>query len=341
VILATIISASLTGAGVVRVEPREVSWDLLQQEFDLRWVRPEHPGKGPNLVREVETLLQERFELRDDGRALTSFGDLAAAAADHPGRGRREWLDGLSKQDRELFDRRGKIFRELLCDDRLWDGWDPGDDDERDGFYHRSAWKAGGKLESPWKDLKEEAVFEQVAVFVHADLLAFKQAENDYRPYAQDVGANYDEIYPLEGSYLRGNAPDGTPFARTRIYWRADLPFPFDDYECELNLLNRVDSEGRLITDVYSTSADFHFMAGRDVFFPVEDSHGDWTGTLVVRVSGLDLAGVPDGGTHHRRGLRGSLGNIKRRAEPLFAARGSREVVAAGTVPAFELIGNR
>ena len=340
-ILAAVLTLTLGGAEVVRVAPSPLEWNELQREFDLRWLLPEHPGEGPDLLAEMESLLAERFELRDDGRVLRSFGDLAAAAGELKGGERAGWLERLSKKNRELFGRRGEAFRQLLLDDRLRDRWDPGSDHERDGFLHRPAWKAGKKLPAPWKDIGKRPTFEQVAVLFRADLTAFKQAESDYRPYKKNVGSRYLAIYPLRNGHFRGEDPEERPFAVSRIYWKADLPFPFGTYECELNVLNRVDDRGRMVSDVYSTSEDFHWMAGRDVFLPVEDSGGEWVGTLVVRSSGFDLDGVPDSGAHRRKALRESLGNIKRRAEPRFAARGSRDIVAAGTVPEFELTGNR
>lgn len=43
------------------------------------------------------------------------------------------------------------------------------------------------------------------------------------------------------------------------------------------------DDDGHLVTDIYSTSENSYWMAGRDVFVPVTTSAGEFVGMLVAR----------------------------------------------------------
>ena len=126
-----------------------------------------------------------------------------------------------------------------------------------------------------------------------------------------------------------------------RLGFRCNLPFPFSGYTCDLRVLNRLDGDGHLVTDIYSKSKDFHWMAGRDVFIPVRTSDGRWVATLAVRLFGFDLDGVPDRDGHRRAALRGSLGNLKRDAEASFAARNEPPRTVEGALPPFVVHGLR
>ena len=110
------------------------------------------------------------------------------------------------------------------------------------------------------------------------------------------------------------------PFSTLRISFRCDLPFPFSDYTTRLGILNRFDAANVLSTHIYSTSNDFYWLAGRDVFLPVTTSEGDWVAFLLVRHFGFDLDGVPDRSGHRREALRSSVGNLRRNAERLYRA---------------------
>jgi hypothetical protein len=156
---------------------------------------------------------------------------------------------------------------------------------------------------------------------VVADLNTIKAVENDYRVYPTNVGADYEHIYPVDGSYFIGRDPANVPFSTLRLSFECDIPFPFSTYETMLHILNRFDEQGVLYTDIYSKSDDFHWLAGRDVFLPVLDSAGDWVCFLAVRHFGFDMDGVPDGADNRREAIRSSLGNLKRNAESQFSER--------------------
>jgi hypothetical protein len=332
------------------VEPRTLSWEEVSPAyFDFAWQVPEkRRARGRDLVAELRALLARRFELSSQDTDLPpcrSFGDVAAALRDLDDARRRVWLDRAAREAPELFGPstvQGVCLRELFLDDELGgSGWDPDDDSSADGLYLIEPWRLGEEG-GRWTDLGEPLV-EQGAALVWSDLATFKAIENDYVRYHDHVGARYEAIRPVAGSHGRGLDAEGRAFSVLSVYSRADLPFPFTDYECSVHFLNRVASTGDVVTDVYSTSGDFHWIAGRDVFLDVVDSAGRHVATLAIRLYGFDLDGVPDGSSHRRAALRGSLGNLKRDAERRYRELGlDRAPLALArppAVPEFRAVG--
>lgn len=339
-LLACLALVALAAAEEFEVAPRELAWDEVDaRAFELRRRLPAPPPGAPDLLPRLEELLALRFgSATEDGP--TCFGDLArelAAVAPEARRAHLERaLEGASGVPAEL----REAFAQLLLDDRLRSRrWDPDDDHARDGVLHGPGFElrdAG----PPWSDVGKRLRLEQGAVFLRADVAAFKEVENDYRPYLEHRKNDYEWIRPVEGHHFRGSDPEGRPFAVSRIVLRADLPFPFGGYDCDLHILNRTDGAGRLVADVYSTSPDFHWLAGRDVFLHVAAADGEPVGTLVLRTHGFDLDGVPDRPKHRRAALRSGLCSLKLRAEALQAERRA-EWAAPGRVPPFRVLGRR
>jgi hypothetical protein len=56
---------------------------------------------------------------------------------------------------------------------------------------------------------------------------------------------------------------------------------------------------------------------------------------MVVRLSGFDLTGVPDGDDNRKAGTRGSLGSVRKRAEAQFASSGGVPRTIEGALPPF------
>ena len=325
------VAASLFSAPDFEVTPRPLAGkELDKKTFDVAWCLPEtRRASGAGLLEELESLLARRFEI-PTGEAgappLRNVGDLIAAAWARDANSREKWLEARLASEPSLARRGGEALRQLLLDDLLFgDDWDPEEDEKRDGLLIGEAWDLAAEG-APWKNLDVDADAEQGAVLVRADLAAWKEAESDYRAYPDRVGADYEAIYPIDGTLRTGVDSEGRPFSTLRVYFRCDLPFPFTDYACSLRILNRTDGCGRFVTDIYSTSRDFHWLAGRDVYLPLERSDGTWIGTLVVRAYGFDLDGVPDGGKHRRTALRSSLGSLRQEAETIFQRRGSKRV---------------
>jgi hypothetical protein len=325
----------------LRLEPREIEWSELGEVFDLSRRLPDpRRAEGRDLLAEMERLAALRFEARDpEGAVYRTVGDLALAA--RAAKDQDAWLTAVLDSAPKLAADWGAGLRQLLRDGALQEAdWDPGDDEPRDGLLLAEAWDLS--LEGgAFNGLPNRPLAQQGAVLMHADLASIKAAENDYRRYPDDPGANYEEIYPLAGTHVRGVDPAGRAFAALAIRFRSDLPLWYGDYRCDLRLLNVIDPAGRLACHIYSTSDDFHWLAGRDVFLPLDASDGARAAYLVVRQYGFDLDGVPDDEANVREALRGSLGALKRRAERLAGTRGATADRGPARVPDFPVRGRR
>lgn len=308
-------------AGEFEVAPTELPWeDLSPEVFDRRWVLPERPrAKGRDFLNAMRSLLQLRFEIEwEDGSSYRCFGDLVAASHRLSPEARDRWYEALDRAAPRLVADHGGVMTQLLFDDHLSSGrWKPSKNHKRDGLLVAESWNMKGEG-APWDAVRVRPVMEQAAAILHADLASIKAVENDYRAYPNNVGADYEEIYPIASSYFIGSDPARRPFSALTIRFRCDLPFPFSDYTTRLGILNTFDGAGVLHTDIYSTSEDFYWLAGRDVFLPVSDSEGEWVAFLLVRHFGFDLDGVPDGPSNRREALRTSMGNLKRNSERLY-----------------------
>ncbi len=303
------------------VSAERLAWsELSPKVFDRRWTLPApRTVPGRDLLVEMQNLLSLRFDAEGaNGTRYRCFGDLVRASRDLAVDERRSWYAELERAAPELCSDWGAGLTELLFDHRLRsERWRPSKDYNADGFLIADSWDMRGEG-APWSDLDVEPLTEQCATLMRADLASIKAAENDYRVYLDNIGTNYDEIFPVDGSYFVGDDPGGRPFSTLTIRFRSDLPFPFSSYSTRLAILNRFDGAGVLHTDIYSTSSDFQWLAGRDVFLPVATSDGEWIAFLLVRHFGFDLDGVPDGPNNRDEAIRCSLGNLKRNAERLF-----------------------
>ena len=315
--------------------PRAVTWEQLEASFfDPGWTLPPAAPAGEDLEADLRAMLAADLDLevpRDlrgpaGPERLATFGDLAAFVGAVERGDRGEALEDLFAGDRSVRDRWGRLATQLLDDSRLLgDRWDPDRDRDDDGLVLGDGWDLPRDA-APWDGVGVTPTAEQGAVLVRADLTAFKEVENDYSVYDDDVGAGYESIGPVRGSLVTATDPDGLPVAAYRVAFEQDLPWPFGGYDCDLRVRNRLNAAGELEADIYATSSDFHWIAGRDRFLPVTTSAGDPVGHLVVRVYGFDLDGVPDGRKHRKAALRGSLGNLKRKAEARYAEAGPRDV---------------
>lgn len=221
--------------------------------------------------------------------------------------------------------------------------WDPAKDSDADGILLVAPFRGDLERKEPWTKVDGgRPMLQQGAALFHADLDCIKDAENDYSAYPKNVGASYEAVHGVRGSYFRGKDPAGRPFAASRMFFEQDLPFPYSSYTCDLRIVNRIGADGNLVCDIWSPSKDFDFMAGQDVFLPVRDAAGAFVALCCVRVFGFDLDGVPDGEDDVRAALRSSLGNLKRRADRAFAAHveaGGKPRTIAGSIPPFVVRG--
>lgn len=322
------------------IEPRRASWEEAARQFDPAWIVPRG---GRDLVLELERLAAWSCDARPGDDALArarSLGDLAELLAPlaRDARGTDRLLARLERERPELWDALGRVLGELVRESWFQgNDWDPDRDRKDDGFLigdPRDLAEEGG---TPLARGPGSRRLVQVATLIRADLVAIKEAENDFRTWPARPGARYEWIRPEPDSYLRGDDGPFGPWASLRVDFRTDLPFPFSHYDVDLRMLHRLDERGRLESHVAATGEDFHWLAGHDVHLPLSTSDGRFAGLLCVRVFGTDLDGVPDRTSHHEEGARQGLGGLKREAERRWRARGQREAVASGSVPAFQV----
>jgi len=318
--------APLAGTEDFELEPRTVTWKEACEQFDPRWILPEAAPGGRDLRARMRALLALTYE---DGGKQRRLGDLVVEIRAVPRLERRHWIVALDERAPGLVAEHREEVHQLLLDEYLYSPkWKVSKDHPRDGLLVGERWSLDDSAPAPWAEL--EPTFEQVALLYNADLAAIKAAENDYRLYPDHVDTEFESIYPE--LHLAGEDDEGRPFRVTTTRSRSDLPFPFSGYSCHLRILNRIGDDGLLRCDVYSTSSDFHYLAGREVFLPVEDSEGRTVAYVGVRDFGFDLDGVPDRSKHRQEALRGTLGNLKRGAEAYFEEHGGtfagpREVI--------------
>jgi hypothetical protein len=299
----------------------QLGWEELSPEvFDRKWVLPEpRTTTGRDLLVEMRSLLDLRFDIESaEGSNYRCLGDLLVAARELEPRARQAWFAELERKDPKLMADWGGGLTQLLFDSHLHStSWSPSEDHANDGLLCAETWnmKAEG---APWDAVGVRPLMEQSAALLYADLATIKAVENDYRAYPKNVGADYEEIFPIAGTYFIGTDSADRPFSTLTIRFRCDLPFPFSSYTTRLGILNQFDDANVLYTHIYSTSEDFYWLAGRDVFLPVTTSNGDWVAFLLVRHFGFDLDGVPDDSDNRREALRGSMGNLKRNSERLY-----------------------
>ncbi len=327
---------------------REATWaEVVAAEFDLRWIVPEtrtdpeadadrRPVDLAARVRELAALRFRTPQGAEDDPRTSSFADLVAAcrAFGDDADARDAFLGSLKRGRPDVWNACGDELLQLGRDEFLRAGsWKPSKDHARDGVLHAASFRIDCEGREPWTKVGGSRNCQQAATVIRADLEALKTAENDYATYPQNVGASYDHIWAVPGTYRRGLDPAGRTFNALRIDFRCDLPFPYSHYDCELHILNRVGDDGLVRSDVYSTSEDFYWMAGQDVFVPLVTTAGDFAGLVLVRVFGFDIRSVPDGDDDVREALRSSLGNLKLRSEKLFEESGGRPRTLRDSVP--------
>ncbi len=350
-LLIALANAAITGEDAPSMPPRTIEWaDIGREAFDTAYILPddllpsrEGGGEPVDLARVMRRLAGDRYAPKSDEIVtLNCLGDVIRAVRDSGGdrAGRDRVLARVRQVQPTLWKDLEPWIVSLLCDSKFRErDWNPDRADSCDGFVFARPLSLRGRSEAVWKKRDSADLVQQAALLVYADLDAIKAAENDYRTYPSRPGAHYERIGPIADSYVIGDRSPYGAFSALRILFETDLPFPFSTFTCDLHILNRLDRHEQLVCDVYSTSKDFHWLAGRDHFFPVRASDGEWIATLVVRWFGFDLRGVPDDDDARCSAMRSSLGGLRREAESLFRAYGGPPRTVEGAFPPFEVIG--
>lgn len=328
-----------------RLTPRTVDWEAcLSGPFRTEWMLPEsRDDGGTDLLARMRELVGATAHWRtEDGIDERRLGDLVLAVRDLDDEARVIWLEETLPRHAPAFaERWGADLEQLLRDAYLFgSGWKPARNSDADGILFGPAWELTEGGERAWPAAHDPRV-EQAATLFLADMVAIKEAESDYRAYPNNVGADYEAIYPVVDSFVEGRDERDNAFNAHTLYFRCDLPFPFSDYECNLHVLARSNARGEVVTDIYGPGSDFHYMGGRDTFLPVTTADGAWIGYLDVRWFGFDLDGVPDGAGDRKEAMRGSLGNLRRNAQRRFSEAGGERRCETGVVPSVPIRGQR
>lgn len=312
--------------------------------FDARWVLPRQrfaegdtePPRRIDLRDQMKLLSSSRFPMVEGERELRwthSFGDLVRGlreAKDDPER-RARMLNILRKGRPSVWRVVGDYLPQLVNDDLLYsEDWDPDDDEDDDGVLFADAFDRTTARVSPWDEIDGTTDVHQAATLIYADLDAIKAAENDF---TDDEG--YDELWAIDGSYLRGTDDRGRPFALLRSWFVSDLSFPYGTCAAETHVRSTLDQDGHLVTDMYGVGEDFYWLAGQDVAIPIHASDGEFVAMLVSRAYGLDVRSVPDGDGSRRATIREMLGGTRLYAERLFAEYGGKPRTVADAIPDF------
>ncbi|MBK7643565.1 MAG: hypothetical protein IPJ19_11065 [Planctomycetes bacterium] len=328
------------------LEPTRADWSALDPKvFPSAWMLPEALWKPAErekaLPLGLADLLEERFDAPQRQPWMASLGDLIAEHRRRGGtpRALEEELNELRAARPATHARVAKLLRKLLVADALLDPrWDPDKERADDGVYFGPILERRVSTDPPWNADHGAQTLHQAATFMRADLDSILGTLHDYAAGIGDLGTNYERLEPLPETILFGEDETHGPFAALRLSIRSDLPFPFTHYDCDLRVLHRLDSRKRLVTYVFSPSRDFYWLAGEDVCLPVRSSDGKWQGTLLVRLSGFDLRGVPDSDDERKSGTRAALGNLHRRAQEDFARSGGVARTIEGAIPCFRVL---
>ena len=323
------------------VQPREATREELESSFPLAWRVPDElwtPKKDAEstaLPLSVPALLAVRFEAPQPWMA--SVGDIIAEhrkrGGDHPAL--QALLAELERAAPKTFEKTGRLLQQLLDDRALRDAkWDPDEERRDDGMYFGPLLERHTGANEPWKSQEGSRKFHQAVTFVRGDLDSILTAIHDYQATIRNPGTSYEKLEPVAGSLVRCDDAELGALAALSVDARSDLPFPFGGYRLDLRILHAVE-QGTLVTYVSSMSKDFYWFAGKDWYFPVRTSAGEWLGTMVVRMSGFDLTGVPDGDDDRKSGTRGALGSVRKRAEALFASSGGVPRTVEAEIPPF------
>jgi len=277
--------------------------EWVKTDFALRPGAEAGDGHTPTLVGDLVREL--RPIARDKKRLAKRLKELQARL---PAFGARdaEWLSQLLR-DEELHAR----------------GWDPDDDEPDDGLLLTPEWELDEKVKGRhafWRDRGGNGYVYQLAAFYFADAHSIATTDCDLEAYKEHANNEYEEIYAVPGSLLRGVDPQGRPFAYYQVFYTWDVDFPYSTYDCELHVYIHVDDDGNLVTDTMSQSEDVYWAASRDLFLPVFDRDGAWVCMLLAQQFGVDVDGVPDGEGDRLEGYRGLVGSKKKVCEAMFAA---------------------
>lgn len=329
-------------------KPTIISWEeLTTKHYDLRRTLPKprpqeltytegfiakHKVTTIDLPRLMRTLTVKVFsdpKYHAEEYWVKSFGNIIAEfkrVKSNP-RETDALLDKLEKQYPEIYAEVTPYLQQLVRDDFLYSSkWDPYKDEsvkgkQNDGILFVDHWRiqADPSRLAVWNENLGEHKVYQGAAIIYADIQTIKEMERDYANYFVQVGQEYMEVYPVQGSYYRGVDANGNDFMFMQNFLRNDLPFPYESASYIMNILEYYDADGIYNTDYYSDNKeDLNWMAGRDVYFPILTMRNELVGNMIVTNLDFDIKNVPERDIDRIVGMKAGLGNMKRISEQMM-----------------------
>jgi len=285
-----------------------------------------------DLARVMKTYTQMTFtdpKYRADQEWLLSFGNVINEFKKVKGNSRRtkELINTLEKKYPAIHKKLMPYYLELIRDDFLYSKkWDPYKDEsvkgkKNDGILFVDHWymQPNPKRDLVWNQNMGEHKVYQGAAILYADVRTIKEMERDYAKYFEQVGQDYLEVYPVKGSYFRGQDPRGNDFLRMELFLRNDLPFPYESASYVMSIMERFNEDDNLVSDYYSENKeDLNWMAGRDTYFTIYTTRGELVGNMIVTVLDFDIKNIPERDIDRIVSMKAGLGNMKRLSERLL-----------------------
>lgn len=329
-------------------DPKIITWDeLTQKYFDPKRTIP-HPRpqelvhqaglfksttqRTVDLPRVMEMLTRKSFADPKYGARepwVQSFGNIIAEFKKIKANARAtdDLLAKLEKKYPVIYSEISPYLLQLVRDDFLYSSkWDPYKDEsvkgkQNDGILFVDDWvmQPDPTRHAVWNQDIGEHKGHQGATIIYADVETIKEMEFDYASYFSQIGQHYLEVYPIQGSYFKGIDPRGNEFVRMQLFLRNGLPFPYDSASYVMNILERYDENGHLLTEYYSEDKeDLNWMAGRDTYLEVRTTDGTLVGNMIVTTLDLDIKNVPERDIDRIISMKAGLGNMKRMSEDLL-----------------------
>jgi len=333
----------------VRLEPAPLGWEDARHRLgpDARIPLPgtgelSYEGGSVFSKKEVRTVdLSERvpqwLAMRFDSPAfeapepwMKSLGDILERFQKTRGdAAAQETLLGvLQTRASGVWDEVRVFLPEWVRDDYLYsESWTPQKTGrpaaaENDGILERPPFlrtpAPGGPEASGGTSDSDRKVYQACAP-VFASLEDLFTAENDFATYYRQAGANYREVFPLDGTSFAGTDPAGSPFLLYDVSY-FQKPLPLWNLRFKLRQFLHRDG-GRWQMENRLLEGDMNVLRLRIFYDPIHTLDGRVIGHVKTEWLDVDIRGLPDGDSDRQAGVRGDVGNIKRAAEERSGAR--------------------
>lgn len=180
------------------------------------------------------------------------------------------------------------------------------------GIANYSAIKRQDKISSG----REGREYQQIGLFINADLNRIKTVERDMEEYRRFSGLHYVAALPSTKKHFFGVDEKGDEFFSLEIYF-CQKPQKFLRAVCfTMKMIDYFDVENHFVNEYYTLpEGDLHWMAGRDTFFKINSSDGEFLGFLIASECGFDIKWIPETNAQRSKSLVRFWANIKERAE--------------------------